>query len=915
MSSDEVQDNGPLVNGVGGNETKVKAVSLQRLEYSQALCITCKSLNLSAERFIIDDASSLPAKGVRNPYLPQPGPIHVSDFRLKSRSSKICLGTLESILDKSKDCPFCSLVINSIANPDGDANQYLSARGTVCSVNWEIDGREAIRSPDGRKKGRTRRIHLSWSGRKFKDSYLVFVAPMGFLRPNSDAQYVWGDEALFLGRNIDTEGGSRALIKSWLDLCCKSHGGRCKDTLVVRSQSGFGDMISQSYFGVVDVYNMQLTSLPYKRSLGDLPFYPPDEEFIVHEPYVALSHVWGKGRSYQTTLQNVMLHRNHGGLEKILADLPERHVFRDAMDIVRGLGIQYMWIDSLCIVQNSIRSWNLNARVMDLIYGNAKLTICAADGQDSSVGLRAMHTKEHDDHQYMRECVPGVRLMVSRPPEAGIEASTWDKRAWTFQERLLSKRCLIFTEGRVYFQCLSTGMSEDIVADKKGAGWSLDLVRAPFQTLRELDRRALWVYANFVPLYTSRNLTMPRDILAAFNGICNRMQETLKAPFIFGLPSSHFDLALLWGPEQALERRRPTNGDKKGRAEYNGMEFPSWSWCGWIGGKMEYKPGMVEGSLANLHEWLMKHTWIHWYIRDGHGNLRPLWDGEKAVEDTSSEKRWRGYKSRREGRGRRHNRERRNLSMVVRKGRNPSMAGMSGQELYYPREQSREEWPREPYEDEQPLKQHDQPDRRYQRPQQYEYQHEDWDESPVIIERSNHDDTYGRATREGIPSDRQCCFRQTLPENPYRVVMSEYGSEPDKEFPDQPILQFWTWHTSLHLVPSDSPGSTPKNGLCKYDIADQIGDWCGAIFLDEKWIKDSKLSRQEFIAISEAKTFTQEECDIWTYYIPKERDQSEWDLYYVLLIERRQAKWERVALGKVFKPAFANSEWREIILG
>lgn len=153
--------------------------------------------------------------------------------------------------------------------------------------------------------------------------------------------------------------------------------------------------------------------------------------------------------------------------------------FHDAFNLVRFLGVRYIWIDSLCIVQDSSRSWNLNSRVMDLIYGNARMTICAADGVDSSTGLRAMHPNEHATPQISAVCTPEVRLMVLRPPEIWIRASKWNTRAWTFQERLLSKRCLFFTEGRVYFQCLSTGMSEDIFADREGAGWSLDLVNVP----------------------------------------------------------------------------------------------------------------------------------------------------------------------------------------------------------------------------------------------------------------------------------------------------------------------------------------------------------------------------------------------------------------------------------------------------
>lgn len=983
MSGNEYLDDDSLQNGLGGpdgKEQRKKAISLYNPNVpgssrTQVLCSICNGLKLSADKFIINEDSSVASKNVLNPFLSQPPPTRISDFPLRSKSSKKLLGTLSRILGESSTCPLCSLIINSITNPDRAAHiqEYLSYPEASCFVNWEIDGRKAVRSDEGSVKGRTRRLHLSWTDPNLADSYLVFVAPERYIRPNSDALCVWRDEALFLGRNIDTEGGSRALIKSWLDLCCKSHRDPCTDCRVVRRHSEFGRMISQSYFGVIDVYNMRLTSLPYQASgelsreelekvtLHLIPNISEDSErrpgrrspespgdarsLITYDPYVALSHVWGEQRSCMTTLENIMLHRSHGGLERILAALPTPHAFRDAIDVVRGLGIQYLWIDSLCIIQDSTRSWNLNSRVMDLIYGHAKLTICAADGTDSSAGLRAMHAREHDHHQYMKECVTGVRLMVSRPPEAGIKASTWDKRAWTFQERLLSPRCLIYTEGRVYFQCLSTGMSEDIFADKQGAGWSLDLVQAPLRMLGDLGRRAPWVYVNFVSLYTSRNLTKPRDILAAFNGVSNFMRKALGAPFIFGLPSSHFDLALLWEPEKALKRRRPRKNDEKGKADFNGMEFPSWSWCGWWGGKMEYNSGMVDGCLMDLNEWLIKHTWIHWYIRDGHGNLRPLWDGDKFSKGVTLEKRWMGYG------GKPDDDvviERRNKEIITRsrsRSRRSERSASSSTEMNYidedPMNQIRKAARRiEPSEYSMPqtmsvrsVSAQVPPRHKYRL---YENHMPHYYASRVVDQRGlpsglvstskeleankyRRRDTYGRDIPMEI-ADHQDHFRQTLPESPYRVVMTKYSSEPDKEFPDQPILQFWTWHTTLHLAPSDddddpSPAGRSGSGLRRYDIADQVGDWCGSLVLDEQWIRASQSSRHEFIAISEAKAFTRDECDVWTYYTPKEREQSEWDLYFVLLVERKGVKWERVALGKVFKAAFANSEWKEIILG
>ncbi len=130
--------------------------------------------------------------------------------------------------------------------------------------------------------------------------------------------------------------------------------------------------------------------------------------------------------------------------------------------------------------------------------------------------------------------------------------------------------------------------------------------------------------------------------------------------------------------------------------------------------------------------------------------------------------------------------------------------------------------------------------------------------------------------------------------------------------------------TTLHLIRSTRP-CPPEIGLgeglrCCH-IADQYGDKCGSIVLTEEWL-DSHLddgTKFSFITISDAKMFTEVEFPDWSYYIPKERVESEWDLYFVLLIEYHEQEGihRRVGLGKVFKTAFTHSdgEWTEIILG
>lgn len=666
-----------------------------------------------------------------------------------------------------------------------------------------------------------------------------------------------------------------------------------------------------------------------------------ENERDIYEPYVALSYVWGSTKNYTTDMSNIRIHQQHGSLEAYLDKIPK--VIRDAMELVRRLGLRYVWVDSLCIVQNSKRSWNLNARMMNVIYGNAHLTICAADGSDAWFGLGALDTSGHSTTQHIEECAPGVRLMVSQLAETGINSSVWNTRAWTFQERLLSKRCLIFTEGRVFFQCRSATMSEDLVSESYGAGWSLDQAKALPQILHELKRRPVRVYMNCMSRYSERQLTQPKDILAAFNGVSNLISDAMQAPFIFGLPSSHFDLALLWEPLRAVSRRVPGTGE-----DFGDFIFPSWSWCGWKGGSMSYRTCQLEGVLTNVHEWLTEHTWIAWYIRDGRGNLRPVWDGEKSRARDSVEERWKGYKD------------------VLPEPEFTKMQEEALMNLGNPNEDDFIKWAKQQdladketkllelekkarnyYEDYPPRH------REMIREKKHHYAEEirrgrarssssegrkgrdvdvyrdvlaDDDTQPTFL------DEYGRKIPTDIARRIRSGFQQCLPDNPFRVYIEPYTSSPDKDFPDQPLLQFWTWWASLLLVaspsafPSPSANENDVGGLTKYDISDAVGDWCGTILLDSTWVSNQEKlgysvdgSKRDFLAISDAKAFTKEECDVWTYYVPKERENSEWELYYVVLVEMKEGIWYRVALGKVFKQAFENAvgrkRWREIVLG
>ncbi|GAP89253.2 putative heterokaryon incompatibility protein [Rosellinia necatrix] len=975
---------------------------------SRGLCSTCQSLRLGLYRFQVQTPVAA-SQGVRNA---STGPV------LLSSPTPRRLGTLIEIEMKASTCPLCALIYesaNELRQPkhrstEDDEDQQLPQ--AACFLTWEIDGRRDRPNPS---RGRTRRIHIRWNHSRLPESYLVCVAPQSFSTTTSpDANQVQGRRSLFRGRKITEAVENLALVKSWLNLCQETHYEACRR----HSHSNprrLRDMAAGSYFGVIDVLGMNLTQLPFipdPPNVSSIRRHDHVSATHKYEPYVALSYVWDSGGAYAytTTSENVMLHRTPGSLDKVVQQLPA--TIRDAIDLVRRLGFRYLWIDRLCIVQDSPLSWKPNAYNMDVIYGNAELTICAADG-DASAGLRALKQEDHSAKQCYRTVMDGLSLMAIRSPEAYIRQSTWSERAWTLQERLLSRRCLIFTNGRVYFQCRSVSMSEEIHADRAGARWSLDLAHTPVQMFRQIDTRAIWVYMRSVELYTERKLSQPRDILAAFSGVSNVLRGRMRAPFAHGLPSSHFDLALLWEPTQAVERRLIANSAEK--QSYSIGDFPSWSWAGWAG-PVAFNDNLVGGLLGDVSEWINKHTWIRWRVRDGRGDLRPLWECT-AKADRSTDPRWRGYQTPAGWGGW----QRRNppldddryqpeagsrpvleedddqdqdLDLNSNYRQNPRVSSIDTRSLLNcqlkreekgavvrSRSRSRSRSPR-PHDDRGEAQEDKGRDRsplrtrapspdlhvtrasrtehpsRFSRgrmasqiPRTRSSSREDARRSsppPPLRRLSTPKATFDIPTpgaehadylpQPRLPShsphpsdrfwgDRSEGFNITLKDYPYRVVEAPYTQFLESfELPLLPILQFRTWYTVLHVMAAlDS--STDENqhtegqgtglgaGLARCQIADDAGDWVGSIVVDERWAARQPKYRHEFIAISEAKSFTEVECETWSYYIPKERDEVEWDLFYVLLIEKKGEAWERVGVGKVFKEAFQGARWKEIVLG
>lgn len=183
-------------------------------------------------------------------------------------------------------------------------------------------------------------------------------------------------------------------------------------------------------------------------------------------------------------------------------------------------------------------------------------------------------------------------------------------------------------------------------------------------------------------------------------------------------------------------------------------------------------------------------------------------------------------------------------------------------------------------------------------------------------------DEYGRELQGlyGRYSNRRQRFRASISDNPFGVNIVDFET-PTHRLPDQAILQFFTFTARLfvYMNTKATEASDPGDGLVRCDLADKNKDWCGHIVLNRDWAEAEDGKEFNFIALSQAKSFTKTECADWAYYIPRDLDDVEWYLYFVLLITWNQDRlvWERVGLGKVVHTAFelGGLSWKEILLG
>lgn len=551
------------------------------------------------------------------------------------------IGPLSSIIDRAHktQCPFCCLVVDGFQAAWGIA--YPEALLTTAggkAVECVMRNRAVAvaltgNSTDGEDSNhKTPEYHENFAANEYDYSncritITASAAPTGcsdtveiqnvpYQGDGFKIKGLFDDAVLFTRRSPEEleSGVNFALLKKWIKHCRIKHGKSCQPTVRPRKENVTGGCWAT--FRVVDVEKSCVVNAEAEWN------------------YVALSYVWGQTKPMlQLLIENKKKLYTPGALSSSgeLGPLIPRTIL-DAMEAVRRLGERYIWIDALCICQNDYTIKIEVIQEMDLIYSSAMLTIVAASGSGANSGIpgillgsRTVNRSEKSIILYdtpesrANELFP-IKLSVARSrPAHAIDASIWNERGWTYQERLFSERLLIFTAEQVYFWCSEASWCEDTVLETDSLNVYFEdrplfkyRIRndptLPFmKQLPESKSIPMFAeYAMSIKEFTKRQLSFAGDVLDASAGLRRAMTEAYQKSedaksypemkWLYGLPVVWFEIALLWLPSK-VERRKVIARDGTVK-----IPFPSWSWAGWIGLLCyEYPEYAGSGTIREVH--------------------------------------------------------------------------------------------------------------------------------------------------------------------------------------------------------------------------------------------------------------------------------------------------------------------------
>ncbi|KAH7304162.1 hypothetical protein B0I35DRAFT_445612 [Stachybotrys elegans] len=346
--------------------------------------------------------------------------------------------------------------------------------------------------------------------------------------------------------------------------------------------------------------------------------------------YLAMSHRWGvsieprervlrKSQIFCTRESNIHLLR--AGVSDF--DLPPK--FQNGIHLARKLGIRYLWIDSLCIIQpdrsdpldkDQGQDWAKEADRMEKVFRYAYATIAASCANSSAEPFLVPRRGAPSTILKTGKSIYYASEVMNRFYE-DVEQGELNKRGWVFQERALSCRTIYFTKRQTYWECGEGIRCETLTRTKNTRASLLGDANFPHEFPNYVKGKQIKLYQDLYERYSGLDLSYITDRPVAIRGLETRLLSALNSKGGYGVLDIFIRRGLLWQRKgESLPRIDFTKSEKKAQ-----RPVPSWSWTAHAGPiqYMDVPLGEVEWS-----EWEQDITspWKH--ANNGEESTREL---------------------------------------------------------------------------------------------------------------------------------------------------------------------------------------------------------------------------------------------------------------------------------------------------
>ncbi|KAF2659616.1 HET-domain-containing protein [Lophiostoma macrostomum CBS 122681] len=584
------------------------ATSTSRASYQvplHKLCSTCTSFArhhplLTQLETIVDssDAAAWPYRGDR------------------SEAVEWTLCTVRQLLagagSRDRGCHFCGLVLGIWR--DGRREVGGSAEDALTGLEEEEEDEEVVLRlrPLGQNLVLPPGMHPEYIEVYVKDRYeqeRKLISPMicRMQIQQMDPTEPWRDPSLLYSKSVPATASSNIkLVAQWLRECESAHEDCARNLRSVPATSSDSDTLPTRLLDL----SSGCVRLICKESLAN-PFLDPSTR------YLTLSHMWGPSATSHIRLLTTTL----APFQSSISYESLSTIYREAIRITRELGYRYLWIDSLCIMQDSAEDWQIEANRMAMVYGNSTLNISYIFPPEDALeggrrredprrwipcrlrSIRPKPIKEGSEEQLELDqdphssVFPGLyaswQLERASPP--WLDTAKWPllSRAWVYQERILSPRILYVGHEALVWECYH-GLNDELLGPARfdrlpGTSWILqkkdfmDWVarlrykvthrRYPMNKIgfKQEDFRHIVGFTNFwnqvVIEYKEKTLTFATDRVIAFAGVASAVQNFTGCTYRAGLWQETLPMSLLW------------QFSRSGMVVEESVPFvPSWSW-------------------------------------------------------------------------------------------------------------------------------------------------------------------------------------------------------------------------------------------------------------------------------------------------------------------------------------------------